>query len=178
MVGTAGFEPTTTTPPVWCATRLRYAPRSRILATTPRFGYAYDLHHCFGVGRRPSGPVTNPIRFQAFRRSASTGQEIELCVIYWLRLKGDYWLRLIVDRQALWTDQPLFWQPAADVINLRVRLGKCVREKRDRWRDRCSEHTDLAIVLKCLSQRLRVRTNLPWFGANAISSLLGALLIH
>ena len=26
MVGTAGFEPTTTTPPVWCATRLRYAP--------------------------------------------------------------------------------------------------------------------------------------------------------
>ena len=26
MVGTAGFEPATTTPPVWCATRLRYAP--------------------------------------------------------------------------------------------------------------------------------------------------------
>ena len=26
LVGTAGFEPTTTTPPVWCATRLRYAP--------------------------------------------------------------------------------------------------------------------------------------------------------
>ncbi len=22
----AGFEPTTTTPPVWCATRLRYIP--------------------------------------------------------------------------------------------------------------------------------------------------------
>ena len=47
MVGTAGFEPTTTTPPVWCATRLRYAPRSRILATTPRFGYAYRLRHYF-----------------------------------------------------------------------------------------------------------------------------------
>ncbi len=29
LVGTAGFEPATTTPPVWCATRLRYAPRSR-----------------------------------------------------------------------------------------------------------------------------------------------------
>ena len=27
LVGTAGFEPATTTPPVWCATRLRYAPR-------------------------------------------------------------------------------------------------------------------------------------------------------
>ena len=27
MVGTAGFEPATTTPPVWCATRLRYAPK-------------------------------------------------------------------------------------------------------------------------------------------------------
>ena len=26
MVGMAGFEPTTTTPPVWCATRLRYIP--------------------------------------------------------------------------------------------------------------------------------------------------------
>src|SRR3546814_11720423 len=26
MVGAAGFEPTTPTPPVWCATRLRYAP--------------------------------------------------------------------------------------------------------------------------------------------------------
>ena len=26
MVGTAGFEPATPTPPVWCATRLRYAP--------------------------------------------------------------------------------------------------------------------------------------------------------
>ena len=26
MVGTAGFEPATTTPPVWCATKLRYAP--------------------------------------------------------------------------------------------------------------------------------------------------------
>ena len=29
MVGTAGFEPATTTPPVWCATRLRYAPIGR-----------------------------------------------------------------------------------------------------------------------------------------------------
>ena len=27
LVGTAGFEPATTTPPVWCATRLRYAPK-------------------------------------------------------------------------------------------------------------------------------------------------------
>ena len=26
LVGTTGFEPVTTTPPVWCATRLRYAP--------------------------------------------------------------------------------------------------------------------------------------------------------
>jgi hypothetical protein len=28
LVGTTGFEPVTTTPPVWCATRLRYAPKS------------------------------------------------------------------------------------------------------------------------------------------------------
>ena len=66
MVGTAGFEPTTTTPPVWCATRLRYAPRSRILATTPRFGYAYRLHHCFGVGRRPLGRLLIPSGFTLF----------------------------------------------------------------------------------------------------------------
>ena len=26
MVGVAGFEPTTTSPPDWCATRLRYTP--------------------------------------------------------------------------------------------------------------------------------------------------------
>ena len=29
LVGTTGFEPVTTTPPVWCATRLRYAPNRR-----------------------------------------------------------------------------------------------------------------------------------------------------
>ena len=29
LVGTTGFEPVTTTPPVWCATRLRYAPDQR-----------------------------------------------------------------------------------------------------------------------------------------------------
>ena len=26
MVGVAGFEPTTPTPPAWCATSLRYTP--------------------------------------------------------------------------------------------------------------------------------------------------------
>src|SRR3546814_7915613 len=31
MVGAAGFEPTTPTPPVWCATRLRYAPTRRTI---------------------------------------------------------------------------------------------------------------------------------------------------
>ena len=30
MVGMAGFEPTTTTPPVWCATRLRYIPKELV----------------------------------------------------------------------------------------------------------------------------------------------------
>jgi hypothetical protein len=29
LVGTTGFEPVTTTPPVWCATRLRYAPNQK-----------------------------------------------------------------------------------------------------------------------------------------------------
>ncbi len=37
MVGTAGFEPTTPTPPVWCATWLRYAPTREM--------------HCFAVQR-------------------------------------------------------------------------------------------------------------------------------
>ena len=31
LVVTAGFEPTTPTPPVWCATRLRYAPTARTI---------------------------------------------------------------------------------------------------------------------------------------------------
>lgn len=29
LVGATGFEPATPTPPVWCATRLRYAPSER-----------------------------------------------------------------------------------------------------------------------------------------------------
>lgn len=32
MVGAAGFEPTTPTPPAWCATRLRYAPNGHTIA--------------------------------------------------------------------------------------------------------------------------------------------------
>ena len=32
MVGAAGFEPTTPSPPVKCATRLRYAPTSALYA--------------------------------------------------------------------------------------------------------------------------------------------------
>ena len=32
LVGTAGFEPATPTPPVWCATRLRYAPKQPVQA--------------------------------------------------------------------------------------------------------------------------------------------------
>ncbi len=31
MVGAAGFEPTTPTPPAWCATRLRYAPNQKTI---------------------------------------------------------------------------------------------------------------------------------------------------
>ena len=34
LVGVAGFEPTTTTPPVWCATRLRYTPILEILGAS------------------------------------------------------------------------------------------------------------------------------------------------
>ena len=33
MVGAAGFEPTTPSPPDWCATRLRYAPTRVLLYT-------------------------------------------------------------------------------------------------------------------------------------------------
>jgi hypothetical protein len=50
MVGTAGFEPTTPTPPVWCATWLRYAPiyfesiRSQGTGIIPEyFSYAIKL---------------------------------------------------------------------------------------------------------------------------------------
>jgi hypothetical protein len=39
LVGTAGFEPTTTTPPVWCATRLRYAPISVGILTASIAGF-------------------------------------------------------------------------------------------------------------------------------------------
>ncbi len=31
LVGTIGFEPTTPTPPVWCATKLRYAPTIKLI---------------------------------------------------------------------------------------------------------------------------------------------------
>ena len=51
MVGTAGFEPTTTTPPVWCATRLRYAPLARILSITDGESYASKP---FGILKYPS----------------------------------------------------------------------------------------------------------------------------
>jgi hypothetical protein len=40
LVGAAGFEPTTTSPPDWCATRLRHAPSPASLAPTrPQFGH-------------------------------------------------------------------------------------------------------------------------------------------
>jgi hypothetical protein len=49
MVGTAGFEPTTPTPPVWCATWLRYAPILNIaLISVPAsmcMGAARDRHN-------------------------------------------------------------------------------------------------------------------------------------
>ena len=45
MVGTTGFEPVTTTPPVWCATRLRYAPE-RIEVEGLRLGLQ-RLDHLF-----------------------------------------------------------------------------------------------------------------------------------
>ena len=32
LVGARGFEPPTTSPPAKCATRLRYAPKARIVA--------------------------------------------------------------------------------------------------------------------------------------------------
>lgn len=48
MVGTAGFEPTTPTPPVWCATWLRYAPTKHQKldeATTTYIAAARDRHN-------------------------------------------------------------------------------------------------------------------------------------
>src|SRR3954462_6508461 len=40
LVGAAGFEPTTTSPPDWCATRLRHAPSP---ASLHRPGRAADV---------------------------------------------------------------------------------------------------------------------------------------
>ncbi len=43
MVGMAGFEPTTTTPPVWCATRLRYIPKYHIYNGVFFANFLYNL---------------------------------------------------------------------------------------------------------------------------------------
>ena len=39
LVGAAGFEPTTTSPPDWCATRLRHAP-TRGQSSTGRIAFS------------------------------------------------------------------------------------------------------------------------------------------
>ena len=44
MVGMAGFEPTTTTPPVWYATRLRYIPINlKIRVTKQKINYLLNF---------------------------------------------------------------------------------------------------------------------------------------
>ena len=50
MVGTAGFEPTTPSPPVKCATKLRYAPTNFQCSSmrTLEEGVYYLNHGCFG----------------------------------------------------------------------------------------------------------------------------------
>ena len=53
LVGTAGFEPTTTTPPVWCATRLRYAPNSAAIVLQMSAGWEYGFVEAIALP--PSG---------------------------------------------------------------------------------------------------------------------------
>src|SRR4051795_2151907 len=53
MVGAAGFEPTTTSPPDWCATRLRHAPTNPESSTG-----SYDV----GVVAGPTDPPALPAR--------------------------------------------------------------------------------------------------------------------
>src|SRR3954447_12775810 len=53
MVGAAGFEPTTTSPPDWCATRLRHAPTNPESSTGP-----YDD----GMAAAPTDPPPLPAR--------------------------------------------------------------------------------------------------------------------
>src|SRR6478672_2508675 len=64
MVGAAGFEPTTTSPPDWCATRLRHAPthpesstgsvRAGSEAVGPLRQPTTPLLHALGQARDPS----------------------------------------------------------------------------------------------------------------------------
>jgi hypothetical protein len=51
LVGAAGFEPTTTSPPDWCATRLRHAPSRASLAPSR-----------VGTERRPRRPISPRVR--------------------------------------------------------------------------------------------------------------------
>ena len=60
LVGVAGFEPTTTTPPVWCATRLRYAPS--FCACTPQCGATF-YNNQGGATPREAAIIRNQKKF-------------------------------------------------------------------------------------------------------------------
>ena len=62
LVGVAGFEPTTTSPPDWCATRLRYTPESR----SAEAGAKYSAT---GTGRGDSARHQRYARMQPERRA-------------------------------------------------------------------------------------------------------------
>ena len=55
MVGVAGFEPTTPTPPVWCATRLRYTPTKRLYMSSSQMQTQKGVVSAFDTGQSRTG---------------------------------------------------------------------------------------------------------------------------
>ena len=46
MVGARGFEPPTPTTPLWCATRLRYAPKTGLYSSSFKFPFGRLRNQC------------------------------------------------------------------------------------------------------------------------------------
>ena len=93
MVGATGFEPATTRPPVWCATRLRYAPDNLRLAnrSADRWQRLCD-ELSEPVVERPRAPRSThrrprPRRKSAIRETLARTSAI-CCRASWIRCKA------------------------------------------------------------------------------------------
>jgi len=81
MVGTAGFEPATTTPPVWCATRLRYAPN--FCACTPQCGATFYNNQGCATPRTFAPAHHNVVRLFTTTRAALRPEFLRLHTTIW-----------------------------------------------------------------------------------------------